>query len=207
MNNPLALCNTRLLKTYSELDKRVRQLVYIIKNWAKARHINCPGEGTLSSYGYIMCLIHFLQTRPIPVVPNLQRLPPEWAGEKIPPSAPSGNPNSHEIELNPVDSTPCRTYFFQPQDQETLERLCSYGEANKETVGELLAAFFAYFSYELNFRHAVVSVQAGQAISKISKVGAAFLLSISLSVGLLACSRPPPAPHFSPLSLLSFSAV
>jgi hypothetical protein len=37
------------------------QLAYVIKHWAKRRRINCPSEGTLSSYGYILCLIHFLQ--------------------------------------------------------------------------------------------------------------------------------------------------
>ena len=44
-----------------------------------------------------------------------------------------------------------------------------YGSANKESVAELLAGFFAYYSYSFNYRHTVVSIQAGQAISKISK--------------------------------------
>lgn len=167
-NNPLALCNTRLLRTYSEVDPRVRPLVYIIKNWAKTRQINSPGDGTLSSYGYIMCLLHFLQTRPIPVVPNLQRLPPDWAGESHSPSAPCLH-HSHDIELNPVDSSPCKTYFYSPTP-ETIGLLTKYGDANKDSIVELLAAFFAYYAHEFNFRHAVVSVQAGQAISKISKV-------------------------------------
>jgi hypothetical protein len=39
------------------------------------------GDGTLSSYGYMICLLHFLQTRPIPLLPNLQRLPPDWMGK------------------------------------------------------------------------------------------------------------------------------
>jgi uncharacterized membrane-anchored protein YjiN (DUF445 family) len=60
-NNPLAISNTNLLKTYSEIDSRILPLAFTIKHWAKSRHINNPGEGTLSSYGYILCLIHFLQ--------------------------------------------------------------------------------------------------------------------------------------------------
>lgn len=121
-NNPLALCNTRLLRTYSECDPRVRPLVYIIKHWAKNRQINCPGDGTLSSYGYILSLLHFLQTRHPPVVPNLQKLPQEWAGEMVESSA-STNPNSYEIELNPADSTPCKAYFYSPPTEATREML------------------------------------------------------------------------------------
>lgn len=60
-NNPLAIRNTLLLASYSAIDTRVRELAFIIKYWAKQRYINNPQEGTLSSYGYILCLIHFLQ--------------------------------------------------------------------------------------------------------------------------------------------------
>ena len=43
------------------------------KGWAKARQLNSPGEGTLSSYGYLLMVIHFLQSRkPAAVVPTLQ---------------------------------------------------------------------------------------------------------------------------------------
>ena len=60
-HNPLALSNTKLLYSYSKADPRVRPLAFVLKHWAKSRHINNPGEGTLSSYGYILLLIHFLQ--------------------------------------------------------------------------------------------------------------------------------------------------
>lgn len=60
-NNPLAIRNTLLLASYSAIDIRVRELAFIIKYWAKQRYINNPQDGTLSSYGYILCLIHFLQ--------------------------------------------------------------------------------------------------------------------------------------------------
>ena len=59
--NPLAMCNTKLLYTYSQCDARVRPLAYYVKRWVKGRGINNPGEGTLGSYGYILLLIHYLQ--------------------------------------------------------------------------------------------------------------------------------------------------
>ena len=53
-------------------DPRVKELAYVVKHWAKRRCVNNASEGTLSSYGYLLCLVHFLQTRNPPVVPNLQ---------------------------------------------------------------------------------------------------------------------------------------
>ena len=64
-NNPLALRNTAMLNMYSRVDDRVRSLAFIIKRWAKARRLNDPSEGTLSSYGHILCVIYFLQVRPL----------------------------------------------------------------------------------------------------------------------------------------------
>lgn len=112
IQNQLAVANTQLLRTYGSIDPRVRQLVFLIKYWAKRRHLNSPSDGTLSSYGFILCLIHFLQVpsllpkpcvlelfllgvlvvalshgavkqnRPIPLVPNLQTLAPSWSGSR-----------------------------------------------------------------------------------------------------------------------------
>lgn len=55
------MANTKLLRTYGSIDPRVRNLVFLIKHWAKNRHLNSPSDGTLSSYGFILLLIHFLQ--------------------------------------------------------------------------------------------------------------------------------------------------
>ena len=61
INNQLAVANTRLLRTYGNIDMRVRGLVFLVKHWAKRRHLNSPSDGTLSSYGFIICILHFLQ--------------------------------------------------------------------------------------------------------------------------------------------------
>jgi hypothetical protein len=60
----------RLLKTYSELGWYVRPLVLTVKHWAKRRKINDASSGTLSSYAYVILVIHFLQTRGL--LPDLQ---------------------------------------------------------------------------------------------------------------------------------------
>ena len=61
LQNKLAVANTALLRAYGGIDPRVRELVFLVKHWAKRRHLNSPSDGTLSSYGFILCLIHFLQ--------------------------------------------------------------------------------------------------------------------------------------------------
>ena len=44
VNNTLALENTRLIKTYVEIDPRVRPLAMVVKHWTKRRVLNDAGE-------------------------------------------------------------------------------------------------------------------------------------------------------------------
>ena len=57
------------------------QLSRFVKFWAKRRKINEPYLGTLSSYAYVLLCIYYLQSRPVPVLPNLQALPPKGQDE------------------------------------------------------------------------------------------------------------------------------
>ena len=166
-NNPLAVANTKLLKAYSEIDNRVLPLAFVIKHWAKSRLINNPGEGTLSSYGYILCLIHYLQHRQVPVLPNLQQLPPDWNGD---PNFRKEYPNAtwqRNIESHPVDGTPCDTYFYNsPRGKVHLK---NFSSRNKESTAELLAGFFQYFAWEFDYRRSVVQIQSLDPVDKLSK--------------------------------------
>jgi terminal uridylyltransferase len=74
--NRLALHNTRLLRAYSAIDPRLRQIVLFVKYWTKTRVISRPRYGTLCSYGYVLMIIYFLTNVVQPaVLPNLQCLP------------------------------------------------------------------------------------------------------------------------------------
>ena len=44
VNNTLALENTRMIKTYVEVDERVRPLAMIVKYWTKQRILNDAGR-------------------------------------------------------------------------------------------------------------------------------------------------------------------
>lgn len=43
VNNTLALENTRMIRTYVEIDPRVRQLAMLIKYWTRRRKVNDAG--------------------------------------------------------------------------------------------------------------------------------------------------------------------
>ena len=46
VNNPIALENTRLIRSYVAIDERFRPLAMIIKHWAKRRMLNDAGRST-----------------------------------------------------------------------------------------------------------------------------------------------------------------
>ncbi|CAM9858125.1 unnamed protein product, partial [Choristocarpus tenellus] len=145
---------------YSEADPRVKALAYVVKHWAKCRRINNASEGTLSSYGYLLCLLHFLQTRDPPVVPNLQALPPDWSGQAMPPGLPSLFLPRFDV-FQPTDGLHYNTYFFDPlvkgHSAAGIAGLLEFGRRNTDSVGTLLAGFFRYFAHELQSRTHIVS--------------------------------------------------
>jgi len=54
VNNTLALENTRMIKTYVEIDERVRPLAMIIKHWTKRRILNDAGRCPCALFSYIL---------------------------------------------------------------------------------------------------------------------------------------------------------
>ncbi|KAJ3230451.1 hypothetical protein HDU78_008313 [Chytriomyces hyalinus] len=144
----LVLYNTRLLKAYSRIDHRFRELVFIVKYWSKQRNINEPYFGTLSSYCFVLMVIHFLQIRG--VLPCLQQIAPQ-DGQTVP-----------TITIDEAN-----VYFFE--DVDTLVSSGKWTCTNTETVGELVVAFFKYFSAEFPYVHGVASVRTGSVLSKEDK--------------------------------------
>ena len=132
----LALINTLLLRCYSHTDPRVRPLVLFVKHWAKVRGINTPYRGTLSSYGYVLMVLHYLVNVAKPFVcPNLQMLVPSSVAL-----------SSEQDEA----TTYCKgrdVSFWR--DEEEIIRLAGEDRLNqnRESVGELLRGFFEYYAH------------------------------------------------------------
>ncbi|GAA6007389.1 hypothetical protein JCM11491_004145 [Sporobolomyces phaffii] len=138
--NRLALENTRLLLTYAMVDPRLRTLVLFLKVWTKRRKINNPYRGTLSSYGYVLLVIHFLcHVKQPPVVPNLQRLP-------LP----------TEIPIEDLTYEGHDISFFDDLDQLSTV----FTGQNVDSTGELLIDFFKYFANSFDYTKSVISIRS-----------------------------------------------
>ncbi|EME41277.1 hypothetical protein DOTSEDRAFT_73629 [Dothistroma septosporum NZE10] len=132
--NPLGLHNTQLLRCYSSCDPRVRPMVLFVKSWAKKRRINSSYSGTLSSYGYVMMVLHYLvNVAQPPVLPNLQ-LPWRPHPHCTPPGA-----AKIEVDNWTVD-------FWRNEDEIQAALHNGQMSGNSESLGSLLAGFFQYYS-------------------------------------------------------------
>ncbi|XP_052141596.1 UTP:RNA uridylyltransferase 1 isoform X2 [Oryza glaberrima] len=142
VNNLFAVANTKLLKDYAQIDERLLQLAFIVKHWAKLRGVNETYRGTLSSYAYVLMCISFLQQREPKILPCLQAMEPTYTLV--------------------VDGTEC-AYFDQ------VDQLKDFCAENKESIAELLWAFFHYWAFHHDYRNDVISVRMGNTISKQEK--------------------------------------
>lgn len=132
----LGLHNTLLLRCYSLTDSRVKPLVLFIKYWARLRAINTPYRGSLSSYGYVLMVLHYLVNVATPFVcPNLQQLqrdPPPY----LPPD---------EI----ANQTTCKGYDVRFwRNEKEIANLAERGmlNHNRDSLGKLLRGFFEYYA-------------------------------------------------------------
>ncbi|KAI5467943.1 hypothetical protein BGZ63DRAFT_344272 [Mariannaea sp. PMI_226] len=142
VNNTLALENTRMVRTYVEIDPRVRQLAMIIKYWTRRRIVNDAAfGGTLSSYTWICLIIAFLQLRSPPVLPSLHLSP---------------------HKLTKADGTPS-------DFADDIKKLGTFGSKNKSSVAELLFQFFRFYAHEFDYDKHVLSVRLGKLLVKTEK--------------------------------------
>lgn len=178
MHNPLAVLNTSLLRTYAEINPVSRVLASVIKRWAKARDINNPARHTLSSYGYILMLMHFLtyhqrsgnglvspigksaRNQAMPLLPNLHWMSDRW------PESPSGTPYTEYSELprqvvqHPLEeNAKVNTYFYRP-NAAMLSNLQRLFPGQDLSLAILLASFFRYYAYEFDYKRNVVSLHS-----------------------------------------------
>ncbi|XP_069694384.1 terminal uridylyltransferase 4-like isoform X2 [Periplaneta americana] len=147
--NTLGQQNTRLLKTYSEIDTRVKMLGYMMKKFAKECDMCDASRGSLSSYAYIIMVIYFLQQCSPPVLPVLQELT--------------------EAETKPQRIVEdCDTYFFE--DISKLTRLWPDYGTNTTPVGELWIQLLKFYSGEFDFSTFVISIKQKERLLRFEKL-------------------------------------
>lgn len=159
-SNFLALHNTKLLSCYSLCDPRVKVMVLFVKSWAKRRKINSPYHGTLSSYGYVLMVLHYLinVVKP-PVLPNLQHVPAAMI--------------DHPDNISELEGYNVRFWRDEAAIAATVQR--GQMNSNTESIGNLLRGFFQYFGtnnppYSFDWMTQVLSLRTiGGIVTKQSK--------------------------------------
>ncbi|XP_071730592.1 UTP:RNA uridylyltransferase 1-like isoform X1 [Rutidosis leptorrhynchoides] len=147
VNNQLALENTKLVNSYREIDPRLRQLVIIVKKWAKSRGVNDAFKQTLSSYAYVLMCIYFLQQHRIPSnLPCLQEI------------------ESKNYKVNLGGDIICE-YYNQVDKLENF----GCGNRNCESIARLVWGFFRYWAYCHDYASRVISIRTKNIISKTEK--------------------------------------
>lgn len=132
--NPLGIHNTQMLRCYSLCDPRVRPMVLFVKSWVKRRKINSSYSGTLSSYGFVLMVLHYLiNIANPPVLPNLQ-LP--WR--------PHDNCTAQGVDRADIEGW--EVDFWRREEE--IKSAAKHGvlTRNKDSLGALLAGFFQYYS-------------------------------------------------------------
>lgn len=169
--NTLGQQNTKLLRTYAEVDLRAKMLGYMIKRFAKVCDMCDASRGSLSSYAYILMVIYFLQQCSPPVLPVLQEL--------------SGTQTKPQRLVED-----CDTYFYD--DLSNLEKVWpGYGK-NTSTVGELWIQLLRFYGAEFDFEKHVISIRQSAPLLRFEKLWTSkcmaiedpFDLSHNLGVGL-----------------------
>jgi len=145
VNNLLAVENTILLRSYADIDPRVKQLVVLVKHWAKSRRVNTAFAQTLSSYGYALMCIHLLQTCEPAILPCLQSKQYEFTVDKV------------------VEGWTCR---FNDRGADYFR---GFGLMNKKGVAELLYDFFHYWAHCHSYKEDAISIRTGGWLSKDEK--------------------------------------
>eukprot|EP00741_Cyanophora_paradoxa_P010673 tig00020538_g10315.t1 len=141
VNNVLGTHNTALLRQYTKLDPRVRPLGLAVKRWAKAKDLNNPSLQSLSSYGYMLLVISYLQRRSPPVLPNIQL----------------ANQQAHAAEaLQWMINQYCCWFNVNVVWQTN----------NKESLADLLIGFFKEYGYNFDYERSAVSIRHGNILPK-----------------------------------------
>lgn len=161
-SNTLAQINTKLLHTYS-LHPMASAIMLLLKRLVRKHNVNNPSEGSLSTYAYVLMVIHYLQT--VNILPDLQSLAylrqndvhgnicnAQIVRPNTPPHVPLQHPHSpHYV---------CNVYFLCPNNRVEYDALMKlYGSnVSASDVGFHFVNLLNYFVNEFDYRRDVVSI-------------------------------------------------
>lgn len=162
-SNSLALRNTQLVRAWADTSCVFRPMALALKSITKARGLASASDHTLASYGWLLTLGAFLaRAHPTPALCTLLALPPTWR---------PGTPPFADVAACPAvlrvnsDGIRCDSYFFDPNDSETMRSHPGAAEALREATsawagreGELLLGYLWHMGLDLDTTETVVSL-------------------------------------------------
>ncbi|KAG0710685.1 Terminal uridylyltransferase 4 [Chionoecetes opilio] len=148
--NTLALQNTQLLYTYARIDRRVKCLGYAMKYFAKLCDIGDASRGSLSSYAYILMVLHYLQQCKPPVIPVLQEL------------------YDHRKPAPQLNIDGWNAWFYDNLDG--LQNDWNNYRKNTDSVGLLWVNMLRYYTETFNWKDHVVTIRQLAPLSRLQKL-------------------------------------
>jgi len=160
--NVLGVINSKMIKTYSEIDLRCRLLGILVKLWASVHNLNSAKDGFLSSYAYNLMVINYLQTMKNPILPSLQAI--RKADENY--EAEIKKVRNHEKGSNPKETFKVRVDF--EDDMNVIkEYMKEHGfKENKKAAIQLLKGFFKFYKNKKKFQNITLSVKEGRHLER-----------------------------------------
>ncbi|KAI3954571.1 hypothetical protein MKW98_019702 [Papaver atlanticum] len=130
VSNLLGQIKSKLFLWLTGIDGRFRDMILLIKEWAKAQQINDPKNGTLNSYSLCLLVIFHLQTCEPAIFPPLEDIYPGNVGRDL-----TGSRLTAERTIH--DTCTANIEIFKRNSSRNL---------NQSSLPELFISFFEKFS-------------------------------------------------------------
>ncbi|XP_019057711.1 PREDICTED: protein HESO1 isoform X2 [Tarenaya hassleriana] len=141
IDNLEGLLKSRFLFWISEIDGRFRDLVLLVKEWAKAHNINDPKTGTLNSYSLSLLVIFHFQTCVPAILPPLSEIYPRSAVDDL-----AGVRATAEENIARISATSIARF-----------RSDKSRPINRSSLSELFISFLAKFS-DINLKAGEIGI-------------------------------------------------
>ncbi|KAF9537157.1 hypothetical protein EC957_008774 [Mortierella hygrophila] len=137
LDQPMAVLNSKLVKTYTKIDGRFAQLWLAVRQIAKGHQILSGSTGFLSSFALTMMLIVFLQDEVSPpILPRLQQQ--HWS----------------RMDERKIDGYDCSF-------DHNWDRYRTFSNGNNESAAMLLIGFCRFYGFHFDYAMQEVNPRLG----------------------------------------------
>ena len=145
--NDIAVANSSLLRQYSLVDPRSKELMIAVKRWSKANNISSAKDSFFSSYTWTILCIFYLQN--IGFVPNLQSAE-LMAKTKLAFDKTNRWHCINNLDTRYVEWRHASAFWSQPEELATV------------SVSALLYGFFRFYASQFPFNLYLISIKRAE---------------------------------------------